>query len=165
MAVVSIIKAPGQASGIHPEGQSRARQVEAVKGRGGEDAAAGSGSAASISRTETEMLSGLQRACKSGDRRLARQTLQHWLRDFGPAGSNRSLLEFAAATGDPDIRNDIYALDSEGFQSADGAENGQGWNGSAFWSRFEAWRTAQAARGRKGPPLTDLYAEANRSAR
>jgi len=123
------------------------------------------GSASSMSETEAATLSSLQRACKSGDRRQARQALQRWLREFGPAEHKHSLLEFAAGTGDPGISESIYALDAEGFQSSNKGGGGQGWNGAAFWTRFEAWRAGQAARRRQSPPLTDLYAKENRPAR
>jgi hypothetical protein len=132
-----------------------------LKGRDG-SVKTGTGSEPSISETEAATLSSLHRACKSGDRRQARQALQHWLRDFGPAESNHSLLEFAAGAGDPGISESIYALDAEGFQSSDDARTRSAWNGIAFWKSFEAWRTAQAARGREKPPLTDLYAKENR---
>jgi hypothetical protein len=135
-----------------------------LNGRGGREKT-GTGSESSISETEAATLSSLHRACKSGDRRQARQALQHWLRDFGPAENNHSLLEFAAGTGDPDISESIYALDAEGFQSSNDAGARQPWNGGAFWTRFEAWRTAQAARSRQSPPLMDLYAKENRPAR
>jgi len=122
------------------------------------------GDNAGISETEAETLSSLERACKSGDRRRARRALQLWLREYGPVENNRSLLEFAAGTGDPGISESIYSLDAEGFQAAKDGRAHQEWNGSAFWTRFEAWRAARAARGREAPPLTDLYAKENRPA-
>jgi hypothetical protein len=131
------------------------------KGRG-EGVKAGTGSDTGISRTEAETLSNLERACKSGDRRQARNALQQWLRGYGPGQNKRSLLEFAAGTGDPGISEGVYALDAEGFQSSSHAGSGQAWDGRAFWSRFEAWRKTQAAKGREAPPLTDLYARENR---
>jgi hypothetical protein len=125
----------------------------------------GTGSDAGVSKTEAEALSNLERACKSGDRRQARNSLQHWLREYGPAQNKRSLLEFAAGTGDPGISESIYALDAEGFQAADIPGTLPAWNGSAFWASFEAWRARQAAKGREHPPLTDLYARENRPSR
>ncbi len=118
-----------------------------------------------ISQTEAERLSNLERACKSGDRRQARNALQHWLRDYGPAQNKRSLLEFAAGTGDPGISESICVLDAEGFKPSDNSGSRPAWNGGAFWTRFEAWRVTQAAKDREPPPLTDLYARENRPSR
>lgn len=109
---------------------------------------------------EREEWSRLEQACKSGDRRKARRALQHWLRVFE---GNGSLLEFAVSSGDPAIREGIYALDGDGFRS--GADSGMGasWDGKKFWDQFERWHLGQSAAQRKNaPPLTDLYAKENR---
>ncbi len=135
-----------------------------MKDHGG-NAKAGKASDADLSETEAATLSSLQRACKSGDRRLARQALQKWLREYGPGENNSSLLEFAAGTGDPGISESVYELDAEGFKASSSHDARPAWNGDAFWTRFEAWRTRQAVSRKERPPLTDLYAKENRAAR
>jgi hypothetical protein len=109
---------------------------------------------------ESARLQAIHAACKDGDAAAARRALLEWLRDFGPATAAGSLLEFAAASGDPALRQGVYGLDSEGFrQTAAG-----GWDGPAFWAAFEAWRKAwRAADDAEKPAPTDLYARANRT--
>jgi BatD DUF11 like domain len=108
---------------------------------------------------EPALLEAIHAACKVGQPAAARRALLAWLRDFGPGKAAGSLLEFAAASGDGALRQEIYQLDAKGFrESAAGA-----WDGPAFWSAFEAWRKAwRAARDAQRPALTDLYAPANR---
>ncbi len=126
---------------------------------------AGAGQSLDAPGNETRALSRLEQACRSGDRRRARIALQQWLREFGPAHRNRSLLEFAAGTEDSVIAGYIYALDAEGFQRSN-RKNSPVWDGKAFWQHFGAWRRSQMAKDRKNPPpLTDLYARENRSIR
>jgi hypothetical protein len=114
--------------------------------------------------TEPAVLQAIHAACKGGDCAAARRALLEWLRDFGPrvgggVGAG-SLLEFAAACGDPTLKRGVYALDSEGFRNAAGG----GWNGPAFWNDFEAWRKGwRAACDARQPAPTDLYAPANRN--
>jgi len=133
-----------------------------LRGRNGGPLAR-AGSTPLISENETEVLTNLKRACKSGDPRRARSALQHWLREYGPVENNRSLLEFAAGTGDPVISECVYALDAEGFRATDDSTAGQGWDGSGFWVRFDQWRSRWIAGDKVTPPLTDLYARQNRS--
>jgi len=125
----------------------------------------GNGGVTAVAENEVAILADLQRACKSGDRRGARQALQLWLRDFGPEENSRSLLRFAASIEDDSIRESIYALDADGFQATRNDGESQAWNGGVFWTRFQAWRSAHSARERAIPPLTDLYAVENRPAR
>jgi len=115
---------------------------------------------------ETGLLSSLRAASLSGDRRAARRSLQSWLREFGPIENNRSLLEFAASLGDPDLSGSIYALDSEGFQPASQGEPQAAWDGGEFWRKFDNWRRGnQSSRKNGAPPRSDLYAPENRTAR
>lgn len=110
---------------------------------------------------QAEALSRLEKACKAGDRRQARSALQYWLH---AVSGNGSLLEFAAETGDPLIRQEVYALDAEGFRPKDGSDSPKAWNGANFWKHFESWRHQQTLNGRNSaPPLTDLYAKENRA--
>lgn len=111
-----------------------------------------------VSEDETAVLRALKRACDSGDRVAARRETQRWLGRYGPVG-NTSLLEFAALSGDVELRESLHALDAEGFrQGSDGS-----WDGRTFWRRLEAWRKKQAgaSNGRRAP-LTDLYARERR---
>ena len=95
----------------------------------------------------------------------ARQELLVWLREYGP-GAGHSLLEFAVVSGDPELSAGIYTLDSTGFQriTERAAGSAESWDGKKFWSQFDSWWRAWKAR-QKGekPPLTDLYAAANRT--
>jgi hypothetical protein len=125
----------------------------------------GNGGVFAVSENEAAILADLQQACKSGDRRGARQALQLWLRDFGPVENNRSLLRFAASTEDEAIRESIYTLDADGFQASTNDGQSEAWNGGVFWTHFQAWRSAHSARERANPPLTDLYAVENRPVR
>ena len=117
---------------------------------------------------ETELLDGLRRACERGDVTAARLSLLAWLRDFGPDTARGSLLEFATRSGDPSLRDGIYELDSRGFRqdaAEDPAPGAAGaWAGRVFWGLFENWRKSWRAQEREEkPPLTDLYARANRA--
>jgi len=116
-----------------------------------------------VPEQEDQLLRNLKRACETGDVRLARLALQHWLREFGPLGGNGSLLEFAASSGDGAIRESVYAMDSDGFRPDSESAAADAWSGNAFWKQFETWRKKRLAEGRDDrPPLTDLYAKANR---
>lgn len=112
-----------------------------------------------VSSDESERLKALKTACHRGDPALARRSLQRWLSCHGP-DRNGSLLEFAARTGDPELRQALLDLDSSGFTP--GARDS--WDGKALWRRFEAWRSRYlAARADKRALLTDLYAPENRA--
>ena len=125
---------------------------------------ADSGPGIPIAGNEAEMLASLEQACKSGDIRRTRRALQYWLRDFGPLEGNASLLEFAAAMGDPAIRESICALDSNGFRPESGPDAEMAWNGGAFWKQFAAWRKNWVVSDKNNrPALTDLYALQNRA--
>ena len=129
--------------------------------RGGK---ADSASGIPVTENEAGLLASLEQACRSGDIRQARRTLQYWLRDFGPLEGNGSLLEFAAGLGDPAIRGSICALDSNGFRPGSVPEVEPAWNGGAFWKQFEAWRKSWLVSDRNNKPsLTDLYAMQNRA--
>jgi len=109
---------------------------------------------------EPALLQAIHAACKGGDAPAARRALLEWLRDFGPATAAGSLLEFAAASGDPSLRQGVYGLDSEGFRKTAAG----GWDSPAFWAAFETWRKAwRAATEAEKPAPTDLYARANRN--
>jgi hypothetical protein len=115
--------------------------------------------------SEADLRKQLRRACERGDVTAARRALLVWLREFGP-GAGHSLLEFAVESGDPQLSAGIYAMDSSRYRPAAGRAAGsvESWDGSTFWSQFDSWWRAWKAR-QKGekPPLTDLYATANRA--
>ena len=123
-------------------------------------AAAGTGNGGN----EAGVLAGLEKACKSGEIHRTRRALQHWLREFGPLEGNGSLLEFAGGIDEPEIRDSVYALDSDGFRPDTGQDSQTEWNGGVFWKQFESWRKnwLLVQKGNR-PPLTDLYAAENRS--
>jgi hypothetical protein len=117
-----------------------------------------------IPEQESALLTGLQKACSAGEIRPARRALQDWLREYGPVRGNGSLLEFAATSGSPEIRDSIYILDGSGFRPDSGTGSIQSWDGRAFWKNFEGWRRSYLAEARQHkPPVTDLYAMENRS--
>ena len=125
---------------------------------------ADSASGIPVTENEAGLLASLEQACKSGDIRRTRRTLQYWLRDFGPLEGNGSLLEFAATMADSVIRDSISDLDSNGFRPGTGPEPEIAWNGGAFWKQFEAWRKSWLVSGRNNKPsLTDLYVIQNRT--
>ena len=109
-------------------------------------------------RDESVVLAALRGACEGDDPAAARRAMQAWLRAHGPTGGG-SLLEFASRCDDGVLREQIYALDAEGFRRQSGAE----WSGRACWSQFDAWRRAWVSSKRERlPELTDLYARQNR---
>jgi hypothetical protein len=117
---------------------------------------------------EAELLGGLQRACERGDTAAVRLGLYAWLREFGPAGADGSLLGLAGVVADPELRESIHALDSLGFRQDSGPasakQTAKAWAGNQFWDRFDRWRRAwQAQERERRPGLTDLYAPANRA--
>jgi hypothetical protein len=115
---------------------------------------------------ESRLLVRLEKACKSGDLRQSRRVLQAWLKAHGPIGGGGSLIEFAAGVGNDTVRESVYELDAKGFRQEPESESGNGWNGSAFWKQFDAWRREWNIAGRgQRPPLTDLYAPENRPLR
>jgi hypothetical protein len=135
-------------------------------GRGG--LASTARGASTTTESEKEVLDGLQRACERGDVAAARRSLLAWLRAFGPDTADGSLLQFAAHSGDPALRQGIYALDSNGFRHTGAHDSaglaGRTWSGREFWGQFEAWRHSWLAlRREQEPSLTDLYAPANRA--
>lgn len=113
------------------------------------------------------LLGELKRACDAGDVIRARRALHQWLSEFGPVQGNGSLLEFAAGIGDEKLRDNIYALDSEGFRPNTGPDSAAAspdpWNGQLFWKRFETWRKDWLKSSMLNRPgVTDLYARENR---
>jgi hypothetical protein len=104
------------------------------------------------------LLKAFRNACRSGDPASARRALQRWLARLEPGGQG-SVLEFAAGTGDPDLRLGLYDLDARGFKPGVQGD----WDGKALWRLFEGWRTRNlAASAGERAPLTDLYAPENR---
>jgi hypothetical protein len=112
------------------------------------------------SEDEKKILKTLQQCCEKRDAKRARRALASWLSRFGPESSaNGSLLEFAAGLKDSSLRDNVYAMDSDGFRPDQGAD----WNSRQFWKQFETWRKAwEASMAAEKPPITDLYARANR---
>lgn len=110
---------------------------------------------------EDEILKRLQKCCARNDARQARQALTHWLSHFGPSsGSYGSLLEFAAGIEDSSLRANICAIDSDGFRP----DQELSWDAKQFWKQFETWRKSwKTSMAAESPPVTDLYAKANRN--
>jgi hypothetical protein len=129
-----------------------------LRGDGGERRAQRSATLP-ISASEAGVLQQLQQSCGAGERHKARRYLQAWLQRFGPLHS-ASLLDFAAWLDDEALAASIRALDADGFRPQAEAA----WDGRQMWRQFEGWRQGWlAARREHRPPLTDLYAPANRS--
>jgi hypothetical protein len=106
---------------------------------------------------EGRLLEQLGRACEAGDRAAARRSLRGWLRVRGIA-DKASLLDFAAAADDAELRSAIYALDAAGFRQSGAGD----WDGRSFWRQFKAWRARQAGADEGQGALTDLYAPPGR---
>lgn len=113
-----------------------------------------------IPESEAEALERLKRGCLANDRSMARSAMQTWLRDYRQ-GTNRSLFDFAMELDDRELREGIYAMDSDGFRP----DADPGWDGKEFWKCFKNWRMKNLAEVREHEPrLTDLYAPENRQA-
>jgi len=112
------------------------------------------------SEDEKQILKQLQRCSEKGNARQARQALANWLAHFGPdSASSGSLLEFAAGLQDESLCANVRAMDSDGYRPDQQAN----WNSKQFWKLFEAWRKSwKASMAAQRPPVTDLYAKANR---
>jgi hypothetical protein len=112
------------------------------------------------SEDEKRILKLLQRSCDKSNARQARQALANWLAQFGPdSSSSGSLLEFAAGLEDKSLRANVCAMESDGFRPDQQAS----WDNKQFWKQFEAWRKSwKASIAAEKPPITDLYAKANR---
>jgi len=112
------------------------------------------------SSDESTLLRQLSQSCDRADRAAARRALGDWLSRFGPGNASGSLLEFAAFVDDEALRNNLRAMDSEGFRPNQESR----WNSKSFWKEFESWRKSWlAAAAAEKPPLTDLYARGNRN--
>ena len=118
---------------------------------------------AALIGNEADLLAAVEKGCKANDRRAARRALLHWIHGYGPTQGRASLLEFAAGMDDPEIRESLQALDSEGFRPLSANAAGAAWNGPAFWKLFDGWRRGwMAAEAGRRAPVTDLYARENR---
>jgi hypothetical protein len=111
-----------------------------------------------IPATESGVLTSLEQACKQEDAGQVRRALNHWLRDFGPAGSSGSVHEFARQNPDQALSRQLLLLDAKGFHPV----SGESWNGRELWQAFSTWR-AQWLNQRKNHEavVTDLYAAAS----
>jgi hypothetical protein len=108
---------------------------------------------------EALLLKQLKKCSDGGDSGQARRALARWLVQFGPERHSGSLLEFAAGLQDEDLRNSVYAMDSNRFHP----DPDFTWDHKKFWSFFERWRKAwKAAIAAEQPLITDLYAKSNR---
>lgn len=118
-----------------------------------------------MASSEAGILADLEKACSAGDIRMARRSLQSWLRKFGPVSLNGSLLEFADGVEDEALRESLYALDGEGYRPQDPVAGEQKtWDGRACWKQWETWhRSRQAADKKNKASPTDLYAVENRN--
>ena len=109
---------------------------------------------------EQALLGQLKRAAQSGQAGATRLALLNWLRAFGPGDAEGSLLSFASSVSDPGLRSAVEALDAAGFRPH---ANGD-WQAKDFWKQFESWRKDwRSSAASQEPPLSDLYAPANRS--
>lgn len=109
---------------------------------------------------EKHMLRLLKAACQGNDPRGAHLALSRWLRHHGPAASGGSLMGLARSSGDPALAEAIRTLDATAYGGAGGSG---AWQGSSFWSAFEAWRRSGKAKtpasGDQAASM-DLYAAA-----
>lgn len=113
-----------------------------------------------MEESEAELLADFRRACKAGEAAAARKALRGWLRRFAPvaAAARSSLVDFARECGSDSLAGAVRELDAAGF-SPDGSK---GWDGSKLYRAWREWRRGEANSGTEEPPITDLYAPANR---
>ncbi|MDT8321461.1 MAG: hypothetical protein RQ826_13130, partial [Xanthomonadales bacterium] len=115
--------------------------------------------ASGSAETEQALLGQLRHAAERGQAGATRLALLNWLRAFGPVDAECSLLTFASSVSDQGLRSAVEALDAAGFRPDTSGD----WQGKDFWRRFECWRKDWRSRaGSQEPPLSDLYAPANR---
>ncbi len=92
---------------------------------------------------------------QANDAAGARRALGHWLRDFGPAGTSGSLLDFAARHANGELQQGLMRLDAMGYRPA----QEQVFDGAGLWKAFSAWRKQWAGQGNgQDTDVTDLYA-------
>lgn len=105
---------------------------------------------------EGEVLAELKRACSTNQAAQARQVLNHWLREFGPAGAAGSLLAFAAQFASVELRQSLLCLDALGFRPV----QDEAWDGAGLWNAFSAWRKQRVAQGaEENADVTDLWGQ------
>jgi len=122
-------------------------------------AAAPRGSA--VEKDEAELLAEFKRACEAGEAAAARQSLRAWLRRYAPLADDAcsSLVDFSRACGSANLARAVRNLDAAGFSP----EGRRGWDGKALYSAWKDWRREFGSdKAGSEPPITDLYAKANR---
>ena len=107
---------------------------------------------------QLNLLSGLRKACKSGDAGEATRLLGLWVREELDRTGEPGINGLALCVDDPKLRDELVDLDRLRWASASEGT----WNGKALWSGFERWRKKQIA-GNKRPSkrklsLPSLYA-------
>lgn len=110
--------------------------------------------------SESELLTEFRRACRAGEAAAARRALRGWLKRFAPvsAAARSSLVDFARECGSDSLAAAVRELNAAGF-SPEGVET---WDGRALYRAWREWRKGDAGSGAEQPPITDLYAPANR---
>lgn len=113
-----------------------------------------------MEESEAELLAEFRRACKAGEAAAARKALRGWLGRFAPVGAaaRSSLVDFARECGSDSLAGAVRELDAAGFSP----EGSEGWDGRKLYHAWREWRRANANSGTQEPPITDLYAPANR---
>ena len=109
-----------------------------------------------IPEKESAILAELKKACNNNNARAVRNLLGTWLRSFGPASAQGSVMGFAVSSGRDDLREAIYGFDAAAFRS----EGTDDWNGSEFWKIFSAWLDSRNRPKREKENVPDLYARA-----
>ncbi|HKJ18337.1 MAG TPA: BatD family protein [Xanthomonadales bacterium] len=105
---------------------------------------------------ESELVSGLKKACLAGDAGAARKQLRGWLKRFSPYSG---LVDFARQCGSETLAGEVRQLDAAGF-SPDADES---WHGKALFAAFEQWkRNRKNGRNARDASIVDLYAPENR---
>ena len=103
---------------------------------------------------EAACLAELKKACDSGDAVRARRAMRAWLRARG--FSSRSLLEFGKNSGDEELKQALYELDSVGCRPEVDVQ----WNGGKMYAQLQRWISDQRVPGSAEEVTTDLYARA-----
>ena len=108
----------------------------------------------SVAVNEQPLLDDLQRACRSGDAKAARNALGRWMRRYGPGTAGMGLQERAEASGDARLASAVRALEATGFAPGGDAA----WSGDDLWSAVQDWRRTSSAPVKDEGVTTDLYA-------
>ncbi|MFT5139075.1 MAG: hypothetical protein ACI9H8_002108 [Lysobacterales bacterium] len=89
-----------------------------------------------VSIDEENLLLQLKNACKDNNASQVRNVFGTWVRRFGPANANGSIMDFARQVGNEELRSAIELFDAGEFS----AQRNQTWQAGEFWKAFSNWK-------------------------